>query len=128
MLGTFLLIMDLIERIELKVKKSFEIESLKQIEKGKKEYHNKYPFVKKIYCGMGGTLPVDADDISTFEINWKQLDKIIAENPKKDEDDLFDDHLEFRRKSYNDEFIMFLTNLQYHDLGFCPNDIVFNCA
>lgn len=85
-------------------------------------YAAKYPFVGKITVGMGTVAVDDKDGIIMHYVNWADHDK---RNPN-DDDEIFNKIQSERQAAAEDDFILFLVQVQYSPLcSFCPEDILF---
>lgn len=127
--------MDLIKELDViiepkldKLKNDFKKSALMIIEREKKEFATKYPFVKKIGSSMGSVYLIDKNGVQLPDIDYNVLDKLIEQNPNKDEDIICEEYGELRNECIEHPLILFLRDLQYHNLGFCANDILFDCA
>lgn len=114
--------MDFLEKLELEFQPTFDVRVRQIIIEQTPIYAAKYPFVGKITVGMGTVAVSDKDGVSMHSVNWKDHD---SRNPK-DDDVIFDRIQTERQLADADEFIVFLTQVQYSKLcSFCPDDIIF---
>lgn len=104
----------------------FKKMALKMIEEESKEFSKKYPFVKSIECSMGTIILLDKNKNYLPESDYDELDKLIADNPDRDEDEICEEYGILRHECIEHRLIYFLNELQYHPLGFCPEKIIFN--
>jgi hypothetical protein len=124
------LIKELDKKIEPKLDKlriAFKKIALQIIDKEKKQFASKYPFVKKIRSSMGSVYLIDRNGVHLPDVDEDILDKLIEQNPQIDEATICEEYGKLRIECVEHRPVKLLRDLQYHSLGFCHKDIIFGC-
>lgn len=102
----------------------FERRARKRIEAEAGRYHRDFPFVATITVGNGAALVQDHQGKMMDSYNPVQLEH-IRKGMAGNEDDAYEVQRQLRSAAENDPLIEFLVQVQFHALGFAPDDIDF---
>ena len=105
-----------IEELNQKFVDRFTIEADSLVNDLKEAYHKKHPIAACILIGNGTALVCDSDDVVMHKMNWAQYDKICAQDPERNRDEVYEIFNAQRVAANCDPFIRFLCDLQNHEM------------